>query len=108
MIACAKSVARATVKVAQGKDVRLRVADGVTIVLEDQGQDFLEFDILDGRIVQTRPRLGDVWNGMQVLNHTVAAGDAVWLQMPHGVGSLKCPVAAVHPLDRVRIGATDV
>jgi len=108
MIACAKGVARAAVKVAQGKDVRLRVADGVTIVLEDHGQDFLEFDIRDGCIVQTRPSRGDLWNGLQVLNCALAQGDVIWLRMPWGETTLNYPVAAIRPLDRVRIGATDV
>jgi len=108
MVACAKNLSRATVKVARGEDVRLRVADGVTIVLEDHGQDFLEFDIRDGRIVETRPSRGDLWNGLQVLNHTVAAGDVIWLRMPWSETTLNYPVAAVRALGRVRIGATDV
>jgi len=110
MIACAKSVARATVKVAREADAPLGLIDGVTVVLEDHGQDFLEFDIRDGRIVQTRPFQGDIWNGSRVLNRTLGTGDALILQADDEacVWSLRYPVAAIRPLDRVRIGATDV
>jgi len=108
MVACAKNLSRATVKVARGKDVSIDLVDGVTVVLEDHGQDFLEFDIRDGHIVETRPFQGDVWNGLRVLNGTLAQGDVIWLRMPWGETTLNYPVAAVRPLDRVRIGATDV
>jgi len=81
----------------------------VTVELEDHGQDFLEFDIAGGRIVQTRPFQGDVWNGLRVANRALAAGDKIRLCIP-GMKkmSLKYPVSAVRALDRVRIGATDV
>jgi len=110
MIACAKSVVRATVKVAHEADVPLAVISGVTVVLEDHGQDFLEFDIRDGRIVETRPFQGDIWNGSRVLNRTLATGGTLILQDDDEtcVWSLRHPVAAIRPLDRVRIGAIDV
>jgi len=112
MIACAKGVARTTVKVAREADVPLVVINGVTVVLEDHGQDCLAFDIVDGRIVNTRPRQDDPMNGSRVMNRTLAVGDRILFQIanfevPHQV-MLDYPVAAVRALDRVRIGATDV
>jgi len=108
MVACAKNLSRATVKVTREADAPLEVISGVTVVLEDHGQDFLEFDIVGGRIVQTRPFRGDLWNGVRVRNATLTVGDVIWLRLPHGWDTLNYPVATVHPLDRARIGATDV
>jgi len=68
----------------------------------------LEFDIAGGRIVQTRPFQGEVWNGLRVLNGTLAVGDVIRFLVEGKVGELKYPVSAVRALDRVRIGATDV
>lgn len=41
-----------------------------TIVFEDHGQDFLEWDI-DGKgiVVGCRPFQGSIWCGIRVLNH---------------------------------------
>lgn len=74
--------------------------DGMTVVLEDRGQDFLEFDIYGGRIVATRPFQGDVWNGFEVLNETIAPGDYIGLcsQYISGVRTINYPVIAVRPI----------
>ncbi len=52
-----------------------------TLHLEDQGQDFLEFDINDENIIiNTRPFQGWVWDGRKILNpKTVEAGDFLTL-----------------------------
>ncbi len=52
---------------------------GMTVRLEDHGQDFLEFDIKGGKIIATRPFQGFVWNGRQVMNTTLGVGDRIWL-----------------------------
>lgn len=74
--------------------------DGMTVVLEDHGQDFLEFDIKEGRIVATRPFQGDVWNGFEVLNETIAPGDYVVGLSRHSSDfrTFKYPVIAVRPI----------
>ena len=55
------------------------VQTGVTVRLEDQGQDVLEFDIFLGKIVETRPCQGWCWNGRAVLNENLAVGDRLLL-----------------------------
>lgn len=82
--------------------------DGMTVVLEDHGQDFLEFDIQDGRIRETRPFQGFVWDGRKVVNKTIVVGDRITLRMPDGVRNILYPVVAVRPLGPIRIGPDDV
>jgi hypothetical protein len=48
----------------------------ITIVFEDDGQDFLEWDIDgEGKVVGCRPFQGWVWNGTQVHNKDIKPGD---------------------------------
>lgn len=73
--------------------------DGMTVEMEDHGQDFLEFDIKDGRIVATRPLQANVWNGLDVLNQTLEVGEYLAVQTGRcGVRTFNYPVAAVRPL----------
>jgi hypothetical protein len=37
-----------------------------TIVFEDHGQDFLEWDVIDGVVIDSRPFQGFVWRGTRV------------------------------------------
>src|SRR5262245_30533915 len=37
-----------------------------TIVFEDHGQDFLEWDVIDGIVADSRPFQGSVWKGTKV------------------------------------------
>jgi hypothetical protein len=37
-----------------------------TIVFEDHGQDFLEWDVIDGVVADSRPFQGSVWKGTTV------------------------------------------
>lgn len=69
--------------------------DGCTVVLEDHGQDFLEFDIVGKRIVATRPFQGGVWNGKEIENDHLAPGDTIRFGDHR---SLNYPVAAVRTL----------
>lgn len=55
----------------------LNPQDGMTVELEDRGQDFTEFDIKDGRIIDTRPCQGWMWNGRRVDNDSLAPGDSI-------------------------------
>lgn len=73
--------------------------DGMTVEMEDHGQDFLEFDIRDGRIVETRPFQGFVWNGRAVLNEAIEVGDRIVIQRAQdNPRFINYPVAAVRPL----------
>lgn len=83
--------------------------DGMTVALEDCGQDFLEFDIKDGRIVATRPCQGWVWNGKEVANKQIHPGRPIYLKTD-GEENLRLNylVESVRPLEMVRIGPLDV
>lgn len=81
----------------------------VTVALEDHGQDFLEFDVKDGCIVDTRPFQGWVWNGKRVADKLIYPGLRLDLVASDGVTMrLRYPVEAVRPLGAVRIGPLDV
>ena len=45
-----------------------------TIVFEDHGQDFLEWDVIDGVVVDCRPFQGFVWKGTKVDRTKAAEG----------------------------------
>lgn len=52
------------------------------IFLEDQGQDFLEWDIEDGIVVGCRPFQSWLWNGTKVHNATIQPGDILEITPP--------------------------
>lgn len=82
---------------------------GVTVVIEDNGQDFLEFDIQEGRIVETRPLQGWVWNGKRVIDEHISVGDFISIWTSEGSRNLLYPVIEVRPLTgSVQIGPTDI
>lgn len=45
-----------------------------TVRFEDHGQDFLEFDIEDGKVIDCRPFQASIWVGCKVVNTTVRKG----------------------------------
>ena len=45
-----------------------------TVIFEDHGQDFLEWDIEDGVVVDCRPFQGWLWNGTRVHNDPISPG----------------------------------
>ena len=47
----------------------------ITVHLEDHGQDFLEWDIEDGVVVDCRPFQGWFWNGTKVHNTHIFPGN---------------------------------
>lgn len=51
----------------------------ITVTLEDQGQDFLEWNIENGVVVGCRPFQEGVWKGTRVLNEKIEPGDVLWL-----------------------------
>ena len=84
------------------------VQTGVTVRLEDQGQDFTEFDIVFGKIVETRPFQGWAWNGRAVLNENLSAGDKLLLNSIHTTGKvveLRYPVVSVEALNVTSVPA---
>ncbi len=72
----------------------------ITVELEDRGQDFLEFDIENGVIVDTRPQGLVLWNGRTVVNESFTVGDCLTLASEIGNLTLKYPVIAIRPLAR--------
>lgn len=82
--------------------------DGMTVELVDAGQDFLEFDIRAGRIVDTRPFQAFAWNGKLVLNESIAIGDHIDLKFSEGPRTVLYPVIAIRPLAKVQIAPLDV
>jgi len=71
---------------------------GCTVVIEDHGQDFLEFDIQQGVIVATRPFQGFAWNGRTIMNATLAPGDYIGFENQ----VLKCKTWLNYPIVEVR------
>jgi hypothetical protein len=47
----------------------------LTVYFEDHGQDFLEWDIEDGKVVGCRPFQGWLWEGRRVYNTSIQPGD---------------------------------
>ncbi len=66
-----------------------------TIYLEDHGQDFLEWDIEDGTIVDCRPFQGWLWNGTKVHNTNIQPGDILEITVAGERVKLN------HPVERV-------
>ncbi len=68
----------------------------LTVHLEDHGQDFLEWDIEDGTVIDCRPYQGWLWKGTQVHNTDIKPGDILVITPPTGERTtLKYPVAKV-------------
>lgn len=75
------------------------IASGdATITFEDQGQDFLEWDIKGRKVVECRPFQADLWVGSEVLTFP-EVGKAVEIQMPTDRGGRRMWVK--YPLTRV-------
>ena len=75
------------------------IASGdATITFEDHGQDFLQWDIKDRKVVACRPFQADLWLGSEVLTFP-EVGKTVEISMPRVVGGrrmwVKYPLAKV-------------
>jgi len=57
----------------------------LTVYFEDHGQDFLEWDIEDGKVVGCRPFQGWLWKGKQVHNTSIQPGDFLVISGKDGV-----------------------
>ena len=68
-----------------------------TIVFEDHGQDFLEWEIDDkGVVTGCRPFQGSIWGGKRVLNHrSVKAGGKARICIEGCIRSIKHPLVSV-------------
>ncbi len=55
-----------------------------TIHLVDKGQDFLEWDIADGKVVACRPFQGWLWEGTEVHSTDIQPGDILDITTPRG------------------------
>lgn len=68
----------------------------ITVYLEDHGQDFLEWDIEDGMVVDCRPFQGWLWKGTKVHNTNIQPGDILEITPPaSGELTLNYPVESV-------------
>ncbi len=74
----------------------------ITVYLEDHGQDFLEWDIEDGVVIECRPFQGCLWNGTKVHNTDIQPGDILEITVRGGRTTLNYPVERVmeHALKR--------
>ncbi len=68
----------------------------ITVYLEDHGQDFLEWHVKDGVVVDCRPCQDWFWNGTKVHNESIQPGD-ILIITPVGkeLTTLKYPVERV-------------
>ncbi|NYT80917.1 hypothetical protein H0A70_05335 [Alcaligenaceae bacterium] len=81
----------------------------ITVRFEDRGQDFLEFDIENGKIIAARPFQHDIWAGREVVSTGIAAGDYLVIRTAAGQRTIIHPVAEVRPLgEPLQIGPTDI
>jgi hypothetical protein len=70
----------------------------ITVFFEDDGQDFLEWDINDkGEVVDCRPYQGNVWIGVKVVNKDIKPGDRLEVIMPSGIHR-----TITHAVDKVQ------
>jgi hypothetical protein len=81
------------------------IASGnATITFEDQGQDFLAWDVKDRKVVACRPFQADLWVGSEVLSFP-EVGKTVEIQMPKDRGGrrvwVKYPLVKVEALRMV-------
>lgn len=76
------------------------IASGdATITFQDQGQDFLEWDIKGRKVVECRPFQADLWVGSEVLSFP-QVGKPVEIQMPANRGGRRMWIK--YPLIKVR------
>lgn len=66
------------------------------VYLEDHGQDFLEWDIKDGVVVDCRPFQGWVWNGTRVHNTDIKPRQYLIITTPDGLTR-----QLLYPVERV-------
>lgn len=69
----------------------LYLGPAVTVTFKDQGQDFLEWDIREGKVVECRPFQASIWCGREVhstpvpgnqLQITGHDGRLTWIKYP--------------------------
>jgi len=59
----------------------------ITVYFEDDGQDFLEWDIEDGKVIRCRPFQAWVWNGTLVHNNRIRKGTRLVITTKEGLGT---------------------
>lgn len=74
-------------------------APAFTVVFQDHGQDFLEWDLdVRGRVVASRPYQGDIWNGSRVLNQPEVGKLLSIKTRSVGQMALRYPVKSFKPI----------
>ncbi len=75
----------------------------LTVYLKDHGQDFLEWDIRDGVVVDSRPFQAWLWNGVLVHNEKIRRGDILDITSKIGTRmTIKYPVVRVKRVSEER------
>jgi len=70
----------------------------ITVFFEDDGQDFLEWDINDkGEVVGCRPLQGDIWIGTKVQNKDIQPGDHLDITTTDGINR-----HVIHAVEKVQ------
>lgn len=69
----------------------------ITLVFDDQGQDFLRWTLDErGIVIKCEPFQGAVWNGVRVLDfQNLAEGDLVSIETKTDVRTLRHPLISV-------------
>jgi len=74
----------------------------ITVTFEDDGQDFLEWDLRDGIVFAVRPYQHRIWAGTIVLNQRIEPGDKLIIKIP----AMDRPCALAHRVASVRATVT--
>ena len=72
----------------------------LTVHFEDEGQDFLEWDIENGEVVACRPFQDWLWKGTKVHNTEIRPGDKLTITPRNWPGEVFSP-KLIHPVERV-------
>jgi len=69
-----------------------------TVILSDQGQNYIEFDILDDLIVTVRPSGLPGWKDTKVRNLAFLVGGRLIIELHNGFAlPLKYPILEIRP-----------
>jgi len=74
-----------------------------TVILSDQGQDYIEFDILDNLIVTVRPSRLPGWKDTKVRNAAFLIGGRLVIELHNGYAfALPYPITHILPFGPYR------
>ena len=71
----------------------------IKVTFKDEGQDFLEWYIKDGVVVDCQPFQGWLWKGKRTLPDGLRPGDKIRIEGPDG------PITLIHPIEKIELVA---